>query len=136
MGQPLLKEGDGDLEELGGKGGLDAEKLQRKVDELNQRLKQQPEKKHLPRLEKYEEQEKVLAGRSSYSKTDPDASCFRMKEDRAAEKPWPRPAYNVQIGTEGQFIVGYSIHQKAGDPGCFIPPLSHSKRLAHRTAFL
>jgi len=52
---------------------------------------------------------------------DPDASCMRMKEDRGAEKPWPHPAYNVQIGTEGQFVVGYSLHQRAGDPGCFIP---------------
>jgi len=131
--------GEEDLEELGGKGGLDAEKLQRKVDELNERLKQQPEdkklkkavktleKKHLPRLEKYEAQEKTLAGRNSYSKTDPDATCFRMKEDRAAEKPLPRPAYNVQIGTEGQFIVGYSIHQRAGDPGCFIPHMEQQK---------
>jgi transposase len=131
--------GEEDLEELGGKGGIDAETLQRKVDELNQRLKEQPEdkklkkvvktleKKHLPRLEKYETQEKVLAGRNSYSKTDPDATCFRMKEDRAAEKPLPRPAYNVQIGTEGQFIVGFSIHQRAGDPGCFIPHMEQQK---------
>ena len=131
--------GDEDLEELGGKGGIDAEKLQRKVDELNQRLQQQSEnkqlkkavktleKKHLPRLEKYEAQEQILAGRSSYSKTDPDATCFRMKEDRAAEKPLPRPAYNVQIGTEGQFIIGYSIHQRAGDPGCFIPHMQQQK---------
>ncbi len=131
--------GDEDLEELGGKGGINAEKLQRKVDELNQRLKEQPEnkqlkkavktleKKHLPRLEKYEKQEQVLGGRNSYSKTDPDASCFRMKEDRAAEKPLPRPAYNVQIGTEGQFIVGYSIHQRAGDPGCFIPHMEQQQ---------
>ncbi len=125
--------GDKDLEELGGKGGIDAKKLQAKVAELNERLRQQPEnkplqkavktleKEHLPRLEKYEKQEKTLDGRSSYSQTDPDASCMRMKEDRGAEKPWPRPAYNVQIGTEGQFVVGYSVHQRAGDPGCFIP---------------
>jgi transposase len=131
--------GDEDLEELGGKGGIDAETLQRKVDELNDRLKEQPEdkklkkvvktleKKHLSRLKKYEAQEQILAGRSSYSKTDPDATCFRMKEDRAAEKPLPRPAYNVQIGTEGQFIVGYSIHQRAGDPGCFIPHMEQQK---------
>jgi transposase len=125
--------GDDDLEEMGGKGGIDAETLQRKVDELNERLKQEPqnkqlkkavnvlESKHLPRLEKYEAQEKTLAGRNSYSKTDPDATCLRMKEDRAAEKPLPRPAYNVHNGTAGQFIVSYSVHQRAGDPGCFIP---------------
>jgi len=43
-----------------------------------------------------------------------------MKEDRAARKPWARPAYNVQMGTEGQFVVGYSMHQLAGDTSCFI----------------
>jgi transposase/ribosomal protein S20 len=125
--------GDDDLEEMGGKGGVDAEKLKAKVAELNEQLCQQPENKLLkkamktlekdyqPRLEKYEKQEKTLEGRSSYSRTDPDASCMRMKEDRGAEKPWSHPAYNAQIGTEGQFVAGYSLHQCAGDPGCFIP---------------
>jgi transposase len=125
--------GDADLEEMGGKGGIDAEKLKAKVAELNERLRLQPENKplkkavktlqkdHLPQLEKYEKQEKTLQGRNSYSQTDPDASCMRMKEDRGAEKSWPHPAYNVQIGTEGQYVVGYSLHQRAGDPGCFIP---------------
>ncbi len=131
--------GDEDLEEMGGKGGIDAERLKAKVAELNERLRQQPENKplrkavktlqedHLPRLEKYEQQEKTLQGRSSYSKTDPDASSMRMKEDRGAEKPWPRPAYNTQIGTEGQFVVGYSLHQRAGDPGCFIPHMEQQQ---------
>jgi hypothetical protein len=77
----------------------------------------------LPRLEKYEQQTETLDGRNSYSKTDPDASCMRMKEDRGAEKPWPKPAYNVQLGTEGQFIVNYSVHNRAGDPACLIPHL-------------
>jgi transposase len=123
---------DADLEELGGNGGINADKLQKKVDELNEALKKQPENKGLkkavkqmekdalPRMKKYEEQERVLAGRNSYSRTDPDASNLRMKEDRAAQKPLSRPAYNVQIGTEGQFIVGYSLHQQAGDTSCFI----------------
>jgi transposase len=131
--------GDDDLEETGGKGGISAEKLKAKVAALNQRLKEQPdekplkkalktlEKDYLPRLEKYEEQEKILGERNSYSQTDPDATCMRMKEDRAAEKPLPRPAYNIQNGTEGQFIVGYSIHQRAGDPACFIPHMEQQK---------
>jgi transposase len=125
--------GDENLEELGEKSQVTAEKVRKKVDEMNQRLRETPEdrsmkqavktleEKYLPRLEKYEEQEKVLDGRNSYSKTDPDASSFRMKEDRAARKPLARPAYNVQMGTEGQFVVGYSIHQQAGDTTCFIP---------------
>lgn len=124
--------GEADLEELGGNGGIDADKLRKKVGELNETLKKQPENKglkkavkqiekdSLPRMQKYEEQERMLAGRNSYSRTDPDASNLRMKEDRAAQKPLSRPAYNVQIGTEGQFIVGYSLHQHAGDTSCFI----------------
>ncbi len=131
--------GERDLEEMGGNGEITSEKLKEKMAELNERLRKKPgekalkkavkilEKDHLPRLEKYEEQERVLDGRNSYSKTDPDASSLRMKEDRAAEKPLPRPGYNIQNGTEGQFIIGYSIHQSAGDPGCFVPHMEAHK---------
>jgi transposase len=132
--------GDKDLEELGGGGsgnggGMDAAKLAEKMAELNRRLAERPEdkvlkqavktiqKEYLPRMEQYEEQERLLAGRNSYAKADPDATCMRMKEDRGAEKAWPKPAYNIQLGTEGQFVVGFSIHQRAGDPGCLIPHL-------------
>lgn len=131
--------GEKDLEEMGGQGGITLEKVKEKMAELNERLKQRPEDKalkkavktlgkdYLPRLEKYEEQERLLDGRNSYSKTDPDASSLRMKEDRAAQKPLPRPGYNIQNGTEGQFIIGFSIHQGAGDPGCFIPHMERQK---------
>jgi transposase len=133
--------GEKDLEERGGSGGgqLNAEQLEQKIAQINQKLKEQNRPKEetkaaraalkklsedcLPRLEKYEEQTETLDGRNSYSKTDPDASCMRMKEDRGAEKPWPKPAYNVQLGSEGQFIVNYSVHNRAGDPTCLIPHL-------------
>jgi len=136
--------GDEDLEELGGGGEIDAEKLEKKIAELNQRLKEQPEDKklakavkvmekdYLPLQKRYEEQERKLAGRRSYSKTDEDATFFRMKEDRGAEKPLPKPAYNVQTGTEGQFVVGFSLHQRAGDTTCLIPHLEGVK--AHLSA--
>lgn len=138
--------GDEDLEERGGNssGGMNSEELRKRIDALNERLRQsnQPKKETsarrkalkkltedcLPRLEKYEQQTELLAGRSSYSKTDPDASSMRMKEDRGAEKPWPRPAYNVQAGTEGQFIVGFSVHGRAGDTACFIPHMEQTRR--------
>ena len=61
--------GDKDLEEMGGSGGgIDAEKLEKKIAELNRRLKEQPENKklargvkkletdYLPRQKRYEEQ--------------------------------------------------------------------------------
>jgi transposase len=134
--------GEKDLEEMGGSGtaDLNGERLKQTIDELNQRLreKRQPpeqEKKArqalkklasdcLPRLQKYEEQTRILEGRNSYSKTDPDASCQRMKEDRGAMRPWAKPAYNVQIGTEGQFIVSTSVHQSGSDTPCLIPHLN------------
>jgi hypothetical protein len=60
---------------------------------------------------------------------------MRLKEDRGAEKPWPKPAYNVQIGTENQFVVGFSVHPRAGDTSCLIPHLeglrAHLGRLPH-----
>jgi transposase len=137
--------GDRDLEAKGGNGSPDvtAEQLKKKIAELNVRLKEMAraeekeeeevkknksakqalkklEKDCLPRLEKYEHQTETLAGRRSYSKTDPDATCMKMKEDRGAEKAWPKPAYNIQIGTEGQYIVGYSVHNNGGDPNCLI----------------
>lgn len=128
--------GDKDLEEMGGEGGeIDAEKLGKKTAELNQRLKEQPEDKelakavkkmetdYLPRQKRYEEQERKLAGRNSYSKTDEDATFMRMKEDRGAKEPLPKPAYNIQTGTEGQFVVGFSLHQRTGDTNCLIPHL-------------
>lgn len=137
--------GERDLEELGGRNeDVNGEQLKKKIAELNERLRDKLQKREhtsmrqalkklesncLPRLEKYEEQTKVLAGRNSYSKTDPDATCMRMKEDRGAERPWAKPAYNVQVGTEGQFIVGYSVHNQSSDPICLIEHLDGLKQL-------
>ena len=134
--------GEKDLESKGGgsSGEETAQALRETVQALNERLKgerskatrealKKLEKDCLPRLEKYEEQKEVLAGRNSYSKTDPEATCMRMKEDRGAEKAWPKPAYNVQLGTEGQFVVGYSVHNQSSDPITLIP---HLKKLKHQ----
>jgi hypothetical protein len=65
-------------------------------------------------LKKYEEQEKLLGSRSSYSKTDPDATFMRMKEDHMLNGQL-KPAYNLQISTENQFILGYTLHQTTND---------------------
>src|SRR5690606_15961270 len=69
---------------------------------------------HLPKLEKYEKDLKVLGDRNSYSKTDPDATFMRMKEDHMKNGQL-KPAYNAQISTENQFITYASIHQTPGD---------------------
>lgn len=133
------KYGDKDLEELGEDAKIDSEKLKKKIEELNERLKKRPKDKglkkvvrkleqdHLPRQEQYEQQERLLGERNSYSKTDPDATFMRMKADRYQKKAWPKPAYNVQIGTENQMIVGFSVHQRPGDTSCFKPHMEQLK---------
>jgi len=80
----------------------------------------------LPRQKKYEDQEKKLAGRNSYSKTDVDATFMRMKDDHMKNGQL-KPGYNLQMGTEGQFVVGFSVHQRPGDPGCLVPHLQGLK---------
>lgn len=65
-------------------------------------------------LEKYELQEEILGSRGSYSKTDPDATFMRMKDDHMGNGQL-KPAYNPQISTENQFILHYSIHQQTTD---------------------
>ena len=80
------------------------------------------EKDLLPLLERYEAQEETLGGRNSYAKTDEDATFMRMKEDHLRNSQ-AKAAYNVQMGTENQFVVGYSVHQRPADTGCLIPHL-------------
>jgi hypothetical protein len=85
----------------------------------------------LPGQKKYEDQESELGGRNSYSKTDVDAPFMRMKDDYM-ENGQLKPGYNLQLGTEGQFVVGFSIHQRPGDPGCLVPHLQRLKeKLGH-----
>jgi len=82
-------------------------------------------------MEKYEKQEEILKNRQSYSKTDTDATFMRMKEDHMKNGQL-KPGYNVQMGTEQQFITGYSVHQRPGDTSCMKPHLEHLKEMHGR----
>ena len=103
---------------------VDSLKLKEKLAGLNSRLKesskatrkqlQKLQDEHLPRLEKYESQLDTIGNRGSYSKTDPDATFIRMKEDHMKNGQL-KPAFNTQISTENQFITHCSIHQTPGD---------------------
>lgn len=115
--------GERDLEEMGEESTVDSRKIKEQIEKLNRIInpskKQKKaineiEKKHIPKLEKYEEQERKLNGRNSYSKTDTDATFFEMKDGQLL------PSYSVIAGTENQFIVNYSIHQKASEVDQFI----------------
>ena len=77
-------------------------------------------------LEKYEEQEKILGQRNSYSKTDPDATFMRMKEDHMLNGQL-KPGYNAQISTENQIIVNYTVHQNPTDTKTLKPHLENLK---------
>jgi len=65
-------------------------------------------------LDKYQKQEELLNGRNSFSKTDPDATFMRMKEDHMKNGQL-KPGYNLQISTNNQYIVDYSLHQTTAD---------------------
>lgn len=112
---------------------IDSEKVSQTIEKINEALKDKPAsskvrqklnyaRRHWPiALEKYEQQEKVLgAKRNSYSKTDPDATFMRMKEDHMRNGQL-KPAYNVQVSTNNQFIASYSIHQNPTDTRTLIP---------------
>lgn len=121
--------GDENLEELGGDKPIDSKAIEEAVKRIDEKLADNPadkklqkakkiiEKDYLPRMKKYEQQEELLADRNSYSKTDTAATFMRMKEDHMKNGQL-KPGYNVQIGTENQFVVGYSVHQEAGDTSC------------------
>lgn len=127
-----------DLPELGEGLEIDSAAIREMADRIDARLAELPKdgklkkasrlirKDYLPRMEKYEHQEQVLEKRNSYSKTDRDATFMRMKEDHMRNGQL-KPAYNVQVGTEDQFIVGYSIHRRPGDTSCLIEHLDRLK---------
>ena len=95
------------------------ERLKTKVDaaklskEERKGLKQ-IETDAVPRMERNREQLATMGTRNSYSKTDPDATFMRMKED-AMLIGQLKPGYNVHISTENQFITNFGICQRAAD---------------------
>ena len=103
---------------------INSEELREKLSVLNKKLKEPTRKQlkelqklqdeHLPKLEKYEKDLKILGNRNSYSKTDQDATFMRLKDDHM-QNGQLKPAYNTQISTENQFITHVSIHQTPGD---------------------
>jgi transposase len=135
--------GDKDLEEMGEEADIDSQSLQELTRELNEKLKKKPQDKplkkvvkklendYIPRMLKYEQYEEKFSGRNSFSKTDEDATFMCMKEDHMRNRKL-KPGYNVQIGTENQFITGYSIHQTTGDSACLVPHLEKMRQQLDR----
>lgn len=104
----------------------DPEAVTKTIADINDALKAKPidkrvkqklkyaEKNWPANTAKYHEQEKILGGRNSYSKTDKDATFMRMKEDHMLNGQL-KPGYNVQISTEDQFVLNYTLHSNPTD---------------------
>ena len=75
------------------------------------------------RKQKYEQDFVILGKRNSYSKTDQDATFMRMKDDYMKNGQL-KAGYNVQIATEGQYALAYSIFPNPTDPLTLIPFLN------------
>ena len=73
-----------------------------------------------PKMREYEDKLETMGERNSFSKTDPDATFMRMKED-AMNNGQTKPGYNVQIATENQFITNYDIFWRPTDQATLIP---------------
>lgn len=73
------------------------------------------------RLKRYSEHIKICGEeRNSYSKTDEDATFFRMKRDHMKNDQL-LPGFNVQFGVCDEYIAVFDIERFASDMDCFQP---------------
>jgi transposase len=116
---------------------IDSEKLKQKIKELNNKNKSgnkqskklidELEDKHLPKLKEYEQKLRDIGdNRNSSCKTDNDATFMRMKDDHMKNGQL-KPAYNVQISTENQFLTHYGIYHNPTDTRTLIDYLNKFK---------
>lgn len=104
------------LERISGK-GCRKSKLQKDLETLEE---------YQHRQEEYDAKKKEFKGRSSYSKTDHDATFMRMKEDHMKNGQL-KPGYNLQLGVEGEFIVTAGLSSERSDTLTLLPLLEHLK---------
>lgn len=79
------------------------------------------------RKHKYENYQSTFAGRNSFSKTDPDATFMHLKEDHMRNSQL-KPAYNLQIAVEGEYITGLDISSERSDQLTLIPLLNKMEK--------
>ena len=76
--------------------------------------------KHRDKLGEYDGRLEQIGERNSMSKTDPDATFMRMKED-AMNNGQTKPGYNLQISAENQFITDFALFPNPTDTLTLIP---------------
>ena len=74
----------------------------------------------LERMRGYQESLRICGKRNSYSKTDPDATFMRMKEDHMKNGQL-KPGYNVNVATCCEYIIGSYISSDCTDTKTLIP---------------
>lgn len=82
--------------------------------------------KYQDKLKEYTKKLYVCGERNSYSKTDPDATFMRMKED-AMGNGQLKAGYNIQHGVDSEYIVWLSIGPQPTDTTTLIPFLKEMK---------
>ena len=75
---------------------------------------------YIAKLKEYNKKLYVCGERNSYSKTDPDATFMRMKED-AMLNGQLKPAYNLQHGVDSEYITWLDISSRPTDMRTLIP---------------
>lgn len=88
--------------------------LPRRRQQKVRKLKKLFQDDFLPRMRKYEAHHRIAQGRNSFSKKDPDATFMRMKEDHMRNGQL-KAGYNVQMGTNNQYILFYTLHPNPTD---------------------
>ena len=102
---------------------------QKRRREKNRQVKEL--EKHRDKLGEYDGRLEQIGERNSMSKSDPDATFMRMKED-AMNNGQTKPGYNLQISAENQFITDYALFPNPTDTLTLIPFLnSFSDRYGH-----
>lgn len=103
---------------------------ERKQLRSERKLPKQARKKFkdfIQRKQKYQNDMKIFGNRNSYSKTDPDATFMRMKDDYMKNGQL-KAGYNVQVATEGQYALAYDVFPNPTDTRTLIPFLDHIER--------
>ena len=122
---------------------IDPKKIKETIARIDKALKDKPvskevkqklkyAKKNWPeKLKKYEEYESILGKRNSFSKTDPDATFMRMKEDHMRNGQL-KPGYNLQITSNNQYILSYTLHYNPTDTTTLQSHLEQFKKLYNK----
>jgi len=89
-------------------------------------------KEYLKKLKKYSEHIRICGDkRNSYSKTDHDATFFRMKKDYMGNDHL-LPGYNLQLVICDEYIAHYGVFPFASDMDCFQPMMEgFARRYGH-----